>query len=68
MLTAEPWTRETFNAANRRYRLRQSIASGPLPMFSDDGNKYPSVILERNIRIGNLLHLIDLRKETNEKK
>ena len=49
----------------RRGRLRKRIMGGaPLPMFScSDGERYSNDELKIHMRIGNLLHLMDLARE-----
>ena len=59
---------EKYYARARVWRLKRRIEAGvALPMFADDasGCQYSPNELARNIRIGNALHLRDLRQERN---
>jgi hypothetical protein len=54
-------------AYRRRNRILDKIRSGvPLPMFAREGEGYSKADLDRNIKIGNVLHLRDLRREKKE--
>jgi hypothetical protein len=53
-----------YNVAARRRRTMKRIASGkPLPMFAEHGGGYSNADFVWHIKIGNALHVLDLKRE-----